>query len=174
MTDAKFPDSAPQVLTMIKRYMRLRKYLRMDNPHTMRILADRIREMKRRHPGENPISPDAFYTIGMILTKQPEPVTMSELSRELDMPMSSATRIMDWMTKNGYAERFQDAADRRIVRVGLTEDGVAAYAALNNMILESTQRILKLYTPEEIETLHRLLAKAMDEIERLTGETGEA
>jgi len=173
MTDAKFPESAPQVLQLLQRFIRLRKYFRIDSPQNMRILAEKLRESKRKHPTDNPISPDVFYNLGMILSRDDEPKTMSELSRDMEIPMSSATRIIDWMTKNGYTARFPDPEDRRIVRVGLTDEGRSAYASLNDIILESFQRILKIYTPEEIKTLQSLFCKALDEVEKVSSESSE-
>jgi DNA-binding MarR family transcriptional regulator len=165
MTNSNFPDNAPQVLHMIQRFIRLRKYFRINGQNRMQDLAKHFHESKLKGiKGELP-EPDLFYSVGMVLSQHKETISMGELSHELDVPLSSATRIMDWLTKNGYTERYTDPQDRRVVRVGLTEDGVQTYAALNATILESMQKILRLYTLEEIEIMHHLLVKAFDAIE---------
>jgi DNA-binding MarR family transcriptional regulator len=166
MTNPNFPDNAPQVLIMIQRFIRLRKYFRINSQERMRILADRFRETKKSGiRGENP-EPDLFYSVGMAFSRYDGPITMGELSRDLDVPLSKATRIMDWLTKYGYAQRFSDPEDRRIVRVGLTDEGLRMYSALNEVILESSQKILSLFSPEELNTMHQLLEKALDAIEK--------
>jgi DNA-binding MarR family transcriptional regulator len=173
MSDARFPESAPQILQIIQRFIRLRKYFRIDSPQNMKILGQKLHEAKKQNPNLEPISPDLFYNVGMVLSKNEGPLTMSELSRQMEIPTSSATRIIDWMTKNDYVERLPDADDRRIVRVGLTEEGRQAYAALNDLILESFQRILKLYTKDEIHTMQRLFNKALDAIEAQDAEANK-
>jgi DNA-binding MarR family transcriptional regulator len=169
MSKLIFPENAPQVLAMIQRLIRLRRYFRMDSPENMRILGRRLHETFKSTGSEEIAEPGLFYNIGMVFSHHPDPITMGELSRELDVPLSSATRIMDWLVRNNYANRYPDANDRRIVRVGLTEEGLQVYAALNEIILESSQKILRLFSPEEISTMHQLLAKALDAIEKETG-----
>lgn len=60
------------------------------------------------------------------------PSTMRGLAESLDVSQASATGIIDRMQQRGLIERGRDPADRRLVRVALTEtgrrliDGVAA------------------------------------------------
>jgi DNA-binding MarR family transcriptional regulator len=168
MTKLIFPENAPQVLILIQRFIQLRRYFRINSPEIMHTLGRRLNETRNSSSSNEIADPALFYNIGMVFSMQQEPITMGELSRELDVPLSTATRIMDWLVNQNYAQRYPDSNDRRIVRVGLTEDGLQVYSALNEIILESSQKILRLFTQDELITLEQLLAKALDAIENET------
>ncbi|MBN1480374.1 MarR family transcriptional regulator [candidate division KSB1 bacterium] len=50
-------------------------------------------------------------------------LTMNELSQEIGLAMSTLTRIVDGLVRNGYINRFPSECDRRKVCVILTDDG---------------------------------------------------
>jgi len=54
------------------------------------------------------------------------PMTMSCLSRQLNVTSSAATQMTDRLERSGLVERYQEGADRRIRSVRLTEKGEAA------------------------------------------------
>jgi len=68
---------------------------------------------------------------------------MGELSRATSIPQSSSTRMVDWMVENGYVERFQDADDRRIVRIRLTDEGLELLLAAKAQLRELAARFIK-------------------------------
>ncbi len=51
--------------------------------------------------------------------------SMSDLSRELGLHPSSLTGIVDKLVRAGKVRRESDSEDRRVVRVVLTEEGLA-------------------------------------------------
>lgn len=59
-----------------------------------------------------------------------EPTNMTILSECLHVSAQQATRLVDGLIKNGFAERYQDPANRRMVLVRPTAEG---YAYLNQM-----------------------------------------
>jgi len=90
---------------------------------------------------------------------------MGELSHALDFPLSSATRIVDWLVKNDYAMRLDDPEDRRIVRVTLTEAGLEIYRTINEFFLQRIELVLRQFTPQEIEILRSVLSRIVDTLE---------
>ena len=50
-------------------------------------------------------------------------IAMSRLAEELDVALPNATGIVGRMADRGLAERAHDGADRRVVRVSLTDAG---------------------------------------------------
>ena len=90
------------------------------------------------------------------------PITMGELSRELQVPLSTATRTMDWLVNNGYAQRLPDPKDRCVVRVELTEAGKETYRTINTFILKKVGQALSQFTPGEQETFILLLNKVLN------------
>lgn len=75
-------------------------------------------------------------------------LTMSELSRVIAVPVSTATRMVDWMVENQYAERLTDPGDRRIVRVALTHDGLTLSKEIKKFLFEHVAGFIK-DLPEE-------------------------
>ncbi|MBZ0301659.1 MAG: MarR family transcriptional regulator [Anaerolineae bacterium] len=106
---------------------------------------------------------DLFFRVGVIILSQyKEPVSMGELSKALDVPLSTATRIVDGLVDNGLAERTADPEDRRVVRVSLTQRGQDLHQIMNAFIQQRLEGILSRFTPEEREQLVRLLRKVAD------------
>jgi DNA-binding MarR family transcriptional regulator len=90
---------------------------------------------------------------------------MGEFSRDLDVPLSTATRTMDWLVKKGYVQRLSDPNDRRIVRVELTGTGKEIYQVINTYILERVEKALSQLTPPERNTFVELANRVLDGFE---------
>ena len=76
-------------------------------------------------------------------------LTMGELSKSIAAPMSSTTRMVNWLVDNGYAARLSDPDDRRIVRVTLTEEGRKLYEYIEDHIVQRVRETLQMLTQEE-------------------------
>jgi DNA-binding MarR family transcriptional regulator len=103
-----------------------------------------------------------LFRILVLLSENKEPITMSELSSTLNVPMSTATRIVDGLVKNGMAERVHDPNDRRIVRVGMSKTGREIYEMGMSYNKQRIVKLLKDFTAEEQEELLRLMNKLFD------------
>jgi DNA-binding MarR family transcriptional regulator len=100
-----------------------------------------------------------FYRAAIIFSRQDRPLIMGELSEELGVPLSTATRIVDWFVEGGYARREPDAKDRRIVRVTLTQTGKELFQEMDHFIHQQVERILAQFTPRERKNLIALSRK---------------
>jgi DNA-binding MarR family transcriptional regulator len=109
---------------------------------------------------------DIIYLLGIMISRQAEPLTMSEISQALEVPMSTATRVVDWFVRNGFAARLPDPSDRRVVRITLTEAGMAVYRATNEFIGQRVQTVLSHFTSTERVELTRLLDKLIRILEQ--------
>ena len=87
------------------------------------------------------------------------PPSMSELGIALEMPLSSTTRVVDWLVRANLIERVGDPEDRRIVRVRLTDNGRQIYQAGMEFNKKQLMNLLAIFTPEEQEQLLRLMNK---------------
>ena len=106
-----------------------------------------------------------FYRIGVVLSDAGEPLAMRELSEALAVPLSTATRMVDWLVKSAYAERLDDPQDRRIVRVTLTGNGRELYQSMNEFIADRIEQILRRLTAEERKNLVVLLRRLVQALE---------
>ena len=92
-------------------------------------------------------------------------ITMGEFSNALSVPLSTATRIADWLVDNGYIQRLPDSDDRRVVRVSLTDAGKELFKSIDRYIRQRMQQILSSLTAEERTILLTLVGKVVSGLE---------
>jgi DNA-binding MarR family transcriptional regulator len=80
-------------------------------------------------------------------------LTMGELSKSIAAPMSSTTRMVNWLVDNGYAARLSDPDDRRIVRVTLTKEGRKLYEYIEGHIVQRVRETMQMLTQDEQTTV---------------------
>lgn len=78
---------------------------------------------------------------------------MRALAESLDVSQASATGIVDRMEQRGLVERLRDDADRRVVRVALTDEGRRLIAGLAAERRDHLARILDRLTDAELDGL---------------------
>jgi DNA-binding MarR family transcriptional regulator len=154
-----------EIVEILQRLNQLKSRFRLSLPENLSILRERLDGSNLSGKAGGKTDFDLFYNVGIILSRQSEPITMGELSHALDFPLSSATRIVDWLVKNDYAMRLDDPEDRRIVRVTLTEAGLEIYRTINEFFLQRIELLLRQFTPQEIEILRSVLSRIVDTIE---------
>ncbi len=112
---------------------------------------------KEPHGGTNY---EVFYRVSTYLYWQTS-LTMSELSAALAVPMSTATRIADWMVDRGFMARQPDTQDRRVVRVSLTDSGLRFHSTIQDCVRGRLEQILVSLTAEERAILFGLIHKVV-------------
>ena len=103
---------------------------------------------------------ELFYRVGSWIGHG-ENLTMGELSNVLSVPLSTATRIVDYLLERGYVRRLPDPEDRRVVRVGLTTAGMKLYGTIDNHVKERAQQLLSCLNNEERDHLYNILGKVL-------------
>jgi DNA-binding MarR family transcriptional regulator len=86
-------------------------------------------------------------------------LTMGELSKSIAAPMSSTTRMVNWLVDNGYAVRLSDPDDRRIVRVTLTDEGRKLHEYIESHIIQRVRETMELLSQEEQATIIKVFDK---------------
>lgn len=144
-----------QVMELIRRYISLRPKL---------ILPEHVAQFKKKMESFKNSSEDhAFvFRILMLLSQNAEPLTMSQLSSELNVPLSTATRIVDGLVRGGMAERVNDSNDRRVVRVRMSQNGRELYETGMAYNKQRIAKLLKNFTAEEQAQLLNLMNKLFD------------
>ena len=94
----------------------------------------------------------------LYLDKRKE-ITMTELVEYINVPMSTATGIVDRLVKKGYIARERSETDRRIVVLRLTEEGSRLIENLKDLIYKYLDMILADLTDEEKQFLARIALK---------------
>ncbi len=106
-------------------------------------------------------------TIGYILTyieKQGTPST--RIATQLGMKKSSLTRILKKMEEDGCIYRVSDINDKRIVKIFLTEKGVARRKIAKKTVLDFNEKLNSFLEEEDLERF----AKVTDIIKELVNE----
>lgn len=98
-------------------------------------------------------------------------VIMSEIANHLNAPLSTTTGLVNRLVKNGYLQRERSEEDRRIVVIRLTEDGKKLVAEFKRAIASNLERVNKILTDEEQETVIRIAMKVIDALSRNDLET---
>jgi DNA-binding MarR family transcriptional regulator len=86
-----------------------------------------------------------------------EGLTHSELAVRLHVQPATITKMIQRMEKAGFVERRDDPEDQRVSRVYLSEAGHAIRAKVEQVWHQLGRETFAGLTPEEQETLYRLL-----------------
>ena len=70
------------------------------------------------------VSLEMYYCI-QILRWVGKPITMSELAEAAHMPKQQMTKMVNRLVEPGLVERVYDPADRRVIRIRLTEKALS-------------------------------------------------
>jgi DNA-binding MarR family transcriptional regulator len=159
------PQLAPEAIELMQRIIRLRSRFKVVVPDGIAALKKQIRESDQSGKAAGINDAGLYYNVANVLSRSEEPISMGELSRELDVPLSTATRTMDWLVNNGYVQRLPDPKDRRIVRVELTGTGKETYRAISEFMLEKVELAMSQLTTAERETFLSLLNKVLNAFE---------
>jgi DNA-binding MarR family transcriptional regulator len=100
-----------------------------------------------------------LFRVFIILAHRETPPTMGELSAELNVPVSTATRIVDWLVLGNLVERLPDPNDRRIIRVSMTSIGRGYYDLSSGVIRQRIGALLENFSLAEQAEFYRLLNK---------------
>jgi len=153
---------ASEFVDLLQRLFRLRPKLVFPD--------ERVASMKQqlhslKDSGVDPEDRMFLFRILDMLRRSETLPTMGELSAELGIPLSSATRLADSLVHANFVERCTDAHDRRVVRLCMTETG-RQFIELG--IDYTRQRILQLlnrFSPDEQAQLLRLMNKLIDSMQ---------
>ncbi len=106
-----------------------------------------------------------LFRILLLLSHAETPPTMGELSGELGIPLSSATRIVDGLVDANMLERINDPHDRRVVRIQMSEYGQQFSQTAMNYIKQRITGLLENFSTVEQEQLLQLIKKLFKSME---------
>ena len=70
-------------------------------------------------------------------------LTMQGLAQRMHLAISTMTRVVAQLVRQGYARRRRDPEDRRVVHVAITPRGNEVMATITRSLVESQKTILK-------------------------------
>jgi DNA-binding MarR family transcriptional regulator len=154
-----------QFFELVQRFIHLRPNLAV--PEHVERFRKQMRNLKLG--GATNQEDRAFiFRLAIIVERAGTPPTMGELSTELGIPLSSATRIVDGLVGANFIERIPDESDRRVVRVRMTETGREIYQSVMEFNKQRITHMLSKFTLEEQTQLLHLMNKLFDSLVKET------
>jgi DNA-binding MarR family transcriptional regulator len=92
-------------------------------------------------------------------------LTLSELARLSVVPKPQMTHLIDQLVALGVVERRANAADRRVVNIGLTDHGRILAEDVKQKVHESIRADLAGLSPDELAGM----AEALETLKRIVG-----
>lgn len=104
-----------------------------------------------------PITPEQFSVLSHLWQK--DGLQQTELALCTNRNRANVTRILDILEREGIVERMDDANDRRVFRIFLTDKGKSLKEVTAKCAEQSIKDSLKGLTNDEIEICKKVLLK---------------
>lgn len=104
----------------------------------------------------------------LLIMKNNETLTMSELSNKMFISKQQLTPMIDKLIDNGLVERIPNMKDRRIINVKLTEGGYEFLRSSKTEMTKSLKKRMEVFDENEVTTL----LKAINDIYDITKKLG--
>jgi MarR family transcriptional regulator for hemolysin len=124
----------------------------------MKLTRERLDERMALHGGSL-----QQWLILRIVSEEPQ-VSHRELAERLFVSAPTVTHHLDRLEAMGLLSRTRDTGDRRVVRVDLTPAGAERWAELEAVADATDAEVRSLLSPDDAQTLHRLLTTLHDRL----------
>lgn len=110
------------------------------------------RDIKSHH-----LNTSEFGTLELLYNRGPQP--MQSMASRLLMANSSMTYVIDQLEQKGWITRCQDEVDKRVMVVGLTEQGKTFFDNIFPKHVETLSTIYETLNEDELTALINILKK---------------
>ncbi|HBX23324.1 MAG TPA: TrmB family transcriptional regulator [Desulfotomaculum sp.] len=104
--------------------------------------------------------------LAMLIIDRHGELIMSQIADYLNIPLSTTTGLVNRLVKSGYLRRERSESDRRIVAIQLTETGKTLVVNIKETINQYVERIDRLLSDEERETLMHIFVKVIEALNK--------
>ena len=151
---------AGEFIDLLQNFIRLRPNFVMPE-HIVRFK----QQMEKLRGSGNSEDHSFLVRVFIILAHSGTPLTMGELSAELKIPLSSATRIVDWLVRGNFLERTYDPKDRRVVLVKMTKNGEQFFQTAMDYNKKRIAHLMENFSTEEQDQLLQLMDKLLSKLQ---------
>jgi DNA-binding MarR family transcriptional regulator len=124
-------------------------------------LLSQIRRVHWQSVAHQEIRRSEFRLLVTLLHSDASSLKVSELSSEMQITPAAVTHLINSLEKAGYVERLSDLSDRRVVLVGLTDEGRHKIEILKAHFLEALTGLINDLGENDSRKLLRLLNKSL-------------
>ncbi len=121
---------------------------------------DRLRALEDELFGRYELTPQQYNALRLLRGEHPRAVPTLALAARLVSRAPDITRLLDKLERRGLIERDRPAENRRVVRVRVTDAGLALLRSLDTPVGECHDRQLGHLSAEQMRTLAELLRLA--------------
>jgi DNA-binding MarR family transcriptional regulator len=117
-----------------------------------------VMEQWRQHLKQvEELSPSQYNILRILRGAHPQALRIHEMAERMISRDPDMTRLLDRLVRRGYATRARDEADRRVVRVGITRDGLAVLRRLDPVLDRHARAGMAGLRPAQLKALDALL-----------------
>ena len=110
-----------------------------------------------------------YEVLALLRRAEPEFLTPLQVAQQLLTSQSGMTGKLDRLERQGLVQRSPDPADRRAIRLGITDAGRALIDEAFTTCLSVYQAMLDDFTPTEVKDFEALLEKLLTRLDQLSG-----
>ena len=121
---------------------------------------DRLRALEDELFGPFDLTPQQYNVLRLLRSEHPNQIHTLDLAGRLVSRAPDITRMLDKLEERSLIERDRPAENRRVVRVGITDEGVALLRAMRDPIRECHKRQLGHLSQKQLRSLIVLLHSA--------------
>ncbi|WP_405532508.1 MarR family transcriptional regulator [Streptomyces avidinii] len=126
-------------------------------------LTRRLHRIQKRHMVPLGITPAQSRLLRLVSHYEGEQAPrMADLATRLEVVPRAVTTLVDGLEAAGCVRRAPDPANRRVIRIELTDTGRATLRRLRNARTDAAEEILAPLTPDQREVLGGLLNALSD------------
>lgn len=113
-----------------------------------------------RLAGKHGLSPGGFFLLRTLLVE--DGLSSGEVARRCWMTPATTTSLVDTLERDGYVRRKRDGADRRVVRLHLTDTGRAAADETQQRLSADLGRLYDFVDPADEAAIRRFLIELIE------------
>jgi DNA-binding MarR family transcriptional regulator len=121
---------------------------------------DRLRAVEEELFGRHDLTPQQYNALRLLAAECPEKIRTLDLAGRLVSRAPDITRLLDKLERRGLIDRDRPADNRRVVRVGITDAGLALLRTLREPLRRCHYRQLGHLSPAQLKDLADLLRAA--------------
>jgi DNA-binding MarR family transcriptional regulator len=121
---------------------------------------DRLRALEEELFDRYGLTPQQYNALRLLRGEHPEKVRTLDLAGRLVSRAPDITRLLDKLEQRGLIERDRPTNNRRVVRIGITEAGLALVRELSEPVRQCHARQLGHLSRKEVQDLTALLRAA--------------
>lgn len=108
-----------------------------------------------------------------VYLRQDTEIRQDELVAKIGVDKAIGTRIIKKLDESGHIRRRHNPKDRRVSLISLTDEGATAKEDILKIMTSLNKSLLKDFTGEEQETMHRLLNKMIANTQQMSYDISE-